>query len=140
MPDDSAGMTLTTRPGTLPAAPATAAVLSETALSYARQALSPTTRRAYGSHLRAWEAWCQARNIGPAPAAPALVANHLAELAGKRAYVTLTSRLSTIVQAHALLGLTAPTITTFDALRLRHEPVADCARYDTLRSTNNGMS
>lgn len=28
-------------------------VLSETALGYARQALSPATRRAYGSHLRA---------------------------------------------------------------------------------------
>lgn len=35
---------------------------------------------------------------------------------------------------------TAPTITTPDALRLRHEPVADCARYDTLRSTNHGTT
>ncbi len=103
MPDDTAAATLTTRPDALSAT--AAAVLSETALDYARQALSPATRRAYGSHLRAWEAWCQARNIGPAPAAPALVANHLAELAGKRAYVTLTSRLSAIVQAHALLRL-----------------------------------
>ena len=34
----------------------------------------------------------------------------------------------------------APTITTPDALRLRHEPVADCARYDTLRSTNHGTT
>ncbi len=31
-----------------------------------------------------------------------------------------------------------PSITTPDALRLRHEPVPDCARYDTLRSTNDG--
>ena len=36
--------------------------------------------------------------------------------------------------------LTAPSINTPDALRLRHEPVADCARYDTLRSTNRGTS
>ena len=33
--------------------------------------------------------------------------------------------------------VTAPTIVTSDALRLRHEPVADCAHYDTLRSTNH---
>jgi integrase len=87
----------------LPAGPAP--TLSETALAYARQALSPATRRAYGSHLRAWEAWCQARDTLPAPAAPALVANHLAELAGQRAYVTLSSRLSAIAQAHHLLRL-----------------------------------
>jgi hypothetical protein len=36
-------------------------VLSEAAATYARQALSPATRRAYRSHLRAWEAWCQAK-------------------------------------------------------------------------------
>ena len=28
----------------------------------------------------------------------------------------------------------APTIMTPDALRLRHAPIADCARYDSLRS------
>ncbi len=55
--------------------------------------------------VRAWEAWCRDKDIAPAPAAPALVANHLAELASRRAYVTLTSRLSAIAQAHALLCL-----------------------------------
>ena len=87
----------------LPADPAHA--LSDAATAYARQALSPATRRAYGSHLRAWEAWCRAKDVPPAPAAPSLVANHLAEFAGSRAYVTLTSRLSAIAQAHALLRL-----------------------------------
>jgi integrase len=104
MPDDTAAATLEpieTAVSTVGAP----AVLSETALAYARQALSPATRRAYGSHLRAWEAWCTAKGTPPAPAPPALVANHLAELAGARAYVTLTSRLSAIVQAHALLRL-----------------------------------
>ena len=37
-------------------------------------------------------------------------------------------------------SVTTPTITTPDALRLRHEPVADCARYDTLRSMDNGTT
>ena len=41
----------------------------------------------------------------PAPPPPALVANHLAELAGQRAHATLTGRLAAIVQAHALLRL-----------------------------------
>ena len=36
--------------------------------------------------------------------------------------------------------VTAPTIATPDALRLLHEPVADCARYDTLRSTSHGTT
>ena len=36
--------------------------------------------------------------------------------------------------------MTPPTITTPDALRLRHEPAANCARYDTIRSTNNGTT
>jgi integrase len=79
--------------------------LSEAAQSYACEALSASTRRAYRSHLRAWEAWCRAKDVPAVPAAPALVANHLAELAGQRAYVTLTSRLSAIAQAHALLRL-----------------------------------
>jgi integrase len=86
-------------------APDAGPTLSETALAYARQALSPATRRAYASHLRAWDAWCRAKDVVPAPAAPALVANHLAELAGQRAYVTLTSRLSAIAQAHHLMRL-----------------------------------
>ena len=45
------------------------------------------------------------RGALPCPAAPALVANHLAELAGQRAHATLTGRLAAIVQAHALLRL-----------------------------------
>ena len=95
---------LALRPDLLPPGdPAPA--LSGTARAYAGQALSAATRRAYASHLRAWESWCRARNVPAAPAAPALVANHLAELAGQRAYVTLTARLSAIAQAHALLRL-----------------------------------
>jgi len=35
---------------------------------------------------------------------------------------------------------TPPDIATPDALRLRHEPIADCARYDTLRSQGHGTT
>ena len=79
--------------------------LSAAAMQYAPQSLSPATRRAYASHVRAWEAWCQTRGARPCPASPALVANHLAELAGQRAPATLTGRLAAIVPAHALLRL-----------------------------------
>ena len=34
----------------------------------------------------------------------------------------------------------APSIPTPDALRLRHEPIADCGRYDTLRSQGHGTT
>ena len=36
----------------------------------------------------------------------------------------------------ALVSALPLTILTPDALRLRHEPVADCARYDNLRRAN----
>ena len=97
--------TLPVPPTAAPLDVASRHALSDAALGDARQALSPATRRAYGSHLRAWKAWCAAKWAAAAPAAPALVANHLADLAGTRAYVTLTSRVSAIAQAHALLRL-----------------------------------
>src|SRR5438270_2346083 len=81
-----------------PRAVSPAQPLSAAAMHYARQSLAPATRRAYASHLRAWEAWCQSHGALPCPAAPALVANHLAELAGQRAHATLTGRLAALVQ------------------------------------------
>ncbi|MBN9508403.1 MAG: tyrosine-type recombinase/integrase [Alphaproteobacteria bacterium] len=91
-------------PDRLPAAP-DRLPLSEAAASYARAALAPATRRAYRSHLRAWEAWCRTRDLPPLPAPPPLVANHLAELAGRRSVSTLSCRLAAIIRAHRLLGL-----------------------------------
>jgi integrase len=88
-----------------PSLPASTESLSATAAAYARAALSPATRRAYRAHLRDFEAWCRARGLAPLPASPALVANHLAELAGRRAYSTLTARLAAIARAHHGLGL-----------------------------------
>lgn len=81
----------------------THATLSETALAYAQQSLSAATRRAYGSQLRAWEAWCLKGGNQAMPASPALLANHLAELAGTRSFATIELRLAAIVSAHCLL-------------------------------------
>ena len=93
MAEDPAGTALAPLESGPPAV-STAQPLSAAAMHYARQSLSPATRRAYASHLRAWEAWCQGRGALPCPAAPALVANHVAELAGVRAHATLTGRLA----------------------------------------------
>lgn len=82
-----------------------AETLSERAAAYARASLSPATWCAYQSHLRAWEAWCRARGAAALPAGPALVANHLAELAGARSHATLTGRLDALARAHAFLHL-----------------------------------
>jgi integrase len=91
--------------GDPPARPPDPPRLSDAAASYARASLSRATRCAYRSQLRAWEAWCRAQGVSPAPATPALVANHLAELAGSRSHATLQLRLAAIVSAHALLRL-----------------------------------
>ena len=81
------------------------ATLSDTALAYAQQSLSAATRRAYRSQLRAWEAWCLKEGHQAMPASPALLANHLAELAGRRSFATIELRLAAIVSAHSLLRM-----------------------------------
>jgi integrase len=85
--------------------PARGASLSEAAAAYAQAALAPATRRAYRAQLRAFEVWCRTRGLIPLPASPAMVANHLAEIAPHRAYNTLTLRLAAIIRAHRMLGL-----------------------------------
>ena len=68
MAEDAAGTALAPLESG-PRAVGTAQPLSAAAMAYARQSLSPATRRAYASHLRAWEAWCQSRGALPCPAA-----------------------------------------------------------------------
>lgn len=44
-------------------------------------ALAPATLAAYGSHVRAWRAWCRAEAVPPLPLDPQLVADHLLDYA-----------------------------------------------------------
>lgn len=107
-----------------PPPPARTGSLSEAAAAYASAALAPATRRAYRAQLRAFESWCRSRGVAPLPANPALVANHLAELAASRTYSTLTTRLAAIRQAHRLLGL--PFDAADPALRATIAGIARC--------------
>jgi hypothetical protein len=58
----------------------------------------------------------------------------------RRNAVGVVDSSDVILNILARLRQPAPplTILTPDALRLRHEPAADCARYDSLRRAANG--
>jgi site-specific recombinase XerD len=51
---------------------------AEAARDFARESLSPATRRAYRTDIRAFEAWCSERGVQGIPAAPETVASFLA--------------------------------------------------------------
>ena len=73
-------------------------------------AYSPSTRRAYDQHWRAWAGWAEARGVGDLPAAPEHVAAYLTERAedGCRPS-TLRVTLSALAVVHRLAGLDNPT-------------------------------
>jgi hypothetical protein len=50
---------------------------AEAARDFARESLSPPTRRAYRIDIRAFEAWCRDRGLVAVPAAPESVARSL---------------------------------------------------------------
>jgi site-specific recombinase XerD len=74
------------------------------AAGYAGRALSDNTRRAYESDWRAFCRWCEAGGISPLPAAPVLVAGHLASLAGTLGRSGLRRRLAAIAHQHRGAG------------------------------------
>jgi len=74
------------------------------AAGYAGRALSENTRRAYDSDWRAFSAWCAAGGIAPLPAAPVVVAGHLASLAQRLGRAGLRRRLAAIAHQHRQAG------------------------------------
>lgn len=83
--------------------------LSNRVHDYVRASRSDNTRRAYASDLRHFEAWTETRGLEPLPAAPATVAEYLADHADELKPSTLQRRLVAISQAHSLAGLLNPT-------------------------------
>ncbi len=83
--------------------------------SYAFDARSPCTRRAYLSDFRSFEAWCAQHAIAALPATPAVVALYLVDLAdsGKRPS-TIERALAGVLHAHRAGGHAPP----------RGEPIA----------------
>ena len=80
------------------------------AVAYARERLSPATRRAYRADMRIFEAWCAARGLAALPASPETAASFLAaEAASGRAVSTVMRRAAAIRYAHMLAGAEPPT-------------------------------
>ena len=85
----------------VPAGPVGEAVAR--AAGYAGQALSENTRRAYASDWRAFFSWCELGGVAALPAAPVVIAGHLASLAKAPGRCGLRRRLAAI--AHCLIHL-----------------------------------
>jgi len=72
--------------------------------SFVRQSLAPATLRAYRVDLDHFIAWG-----GTVPAVDSMVASYLATHADTLSIATLTRRLASISQAHAMIGVESPT-------------------------------
>ena len=80
------------------------------ALAYAREQLSPATRRAYRADMRIFEVWCAARGLAALPASAETASSFLAdEAASGRAVSTVMRRAAAIRYAHMLAGAEPPT-------------------------------
>lgn len=82
------------------------ALLPERAREYVREAVSESTRRAYGSDLDHFAAWG-----GSIPAPPETVAAYLSDHAEALSVATLKRRLAAISVAHEARGGPSPTLT-----------------------------
>jgi integrase len=88
--------------------PAGLAQVLETARSFLAAAKAESTRRAYASDWRDFEAWCRLHGLPPLPAAPTTVALYLADRASTHRPATLRRRLTVIHHAHRSAGLESP--------------------------------
>ncbi len=89
--------------------------LTDEARGYARASKSDNTRRAYGSLIKRWTAYCEQVGLDPFPADPSQVANWIALRAKDgAAYATLRTAIAAIRAGHIAKGLAfnsqAPTI------------------------------
>ena len=83
---------------------------ADAARDFARESLSPATRRAYRSDIRAFEAWCRERGLVALPAEPESVASFLAHEAQRGLAVSSISRRAAAIRLlHRGAGQTSPT-------------------------------
>ena len=85
------------------------AALVEEAQSYASQARSNNTIRAYRSDWRDFTAWCHGHRLVPLPAAPETVVLYIADMARTAKTATIRRRMSSISVAHQAAGHDSPT-------------------------------
>ena len=83
---------------------------AEAARDFARESLSPATRRAYRTDIRAFETWCGERRVRAIPAAPEVVASFLAHEAQRGLAVSSISRRAAAIRLfHRSAGHATPT-------------------------------
>jgi integrase len=73
--------------------------------TYAREALSKATARAYRADWNHFLDWCESRGVSGLPASVQAVCDYLASMAETHARATIERRLVTIAQAHKIKGL-----------------------------------
>jgi integrase len=73
--------------------------------TYAREALSKATARAYRADWNHFLDWCESRGVSGLPATVQTVCDYLASMAETHARATIERRLVTIAQAHKIKGL-----------------------------------
>jgi len=79
------------------------------AIDLAKAEKAASTRKAYGTDFRLFEAWCATRSVAALPAAPETVAAYLAANAGTSKASTLGRRIAAIRYAHKLAAHPLPT-------------------------------
>ena len=84
--------------------------LSTKALSYMAKAKAENTLRAYTADWADFEAYCQRSGLDCLPAAPATVANYLADKAEDLKPATLIRRLTAIGAVHEEANLQNPSM------------------------------
>ncbi|MBR1155245.1 site-specific integrase [Bradyrhizobium sp. JYMT SZCCT0428] len=78
------------------------------AVDLAKAEKAPSTRKAYETDFRLFQAWCDARGVNSLPAASETVAAYIAAEAGRSRPSTLGRRLAALRYAHKLAGLPLP--------------------------------
>lgn len=87
-----------------------ASTLSDSAVQYAQNALSASTRRAYKSDGKDFARWCRDRGLEPLEATPENIGNYLSSLADRGLKVsTISRRCSAVRFMFELAGLPSPT-------------------------------
>jgi integrase len=75
---------------------------------FAAAAKSNSTRKAYASDLRDFDAYCERIGASPLPADPAVVATYLATISETKSVATIRRRVVAIAQAHKAADLPNP--------------------------------
>jgi len=83
--------------------------LVEAAQTYANNAQSDATKKAYSSDWADFEAWCAVHGVKALPASPATVALYVVDLINRCAVATLARRLAAITHEHRRSRLDTPT-------------------------------